>query len=216
MKKVISLILVAVLLATGLFVLTGCDDNKGGNGNSKPANSVEISYTNGKGIIKLWVPKKADGTPKYEFTKEKPAEISVSATFYLVTDTAVFGFSTSGLAYNTGTEYKAKYGETKATFDGYLAVLDDESLSSRAKLSGEERFDLNGRKALRYYNRTGGSGKYEYYGYFYLVGVDDIYPGSRLQMTVNYKTTERPTEVKEFDQETLDIIKSLEIVKVQQ
>ena len=31
MKKIISIVLVVVLLATGLFVLTGCDDNKGGN-----------------------------------------------------------------------------------------------------------------------------------------------------------------------------------------
>ena len=214
MKKIISFILVAILLATGLFVLTGCNDNKGEN--KAPANSVEISYVNGKGKFTLYVPKKEDGTPKYEFTTEKPAEISNSASFYLVTDTAVFGFSTSGLAYNTGKEYKEKYGETKATFDGYLAFLDDTSLQSRAKLSGEERFDLNGRKALRYYNRVGGSGNYEYYGYFYLIGVDDVYPGSRAQMTVNYKTTERPKESKEFDQETLDIINSLKIELNQQ
>ena len=214
MKKIISFILVAILLATGLFVLTGCNDNKGEN--KAPANSVEISYVNGKGKFTLYVPKKEDGTPKYEFTTQKPAEISKSATFYLVTDTAVFGFSTSGLAYNTGKEYKEKYGETKATFDGYLAFLDDTSLQSRAKLSGEERFDLNGRKALRYYNRTGGSGDYEYYGYFYMIGVDDIYPGSEANMTVNYKTTERPKEAKEFDQETLDIIKSLKIELNQQ
>ena len=31
MKKVISIFLVVALLATGLFVLTGCNDNKGGN-----------------------------------------------------------------------------------------------------------------------------------------------------------------------------------------
>ena len=216
MKKVISIILVAILLVTGLFVLTGCDDNGGSNVKTMPANSTEISYVNGKGVFKLWVPKKDDGTPKYEFTKEKPAEISSSATFYLVTDTAVFGFSTSGLAYNTGKEYKEKYGNTVATFDGYLAFLDDTTLQSRAKLAGDERFELNGRKAERHYNRAGGSGDYEYYGYFYLIGVDDIYPGSRVQMTVNYKTTERPKEAKEFDQETLDIINSLRIELVQQ
>ena len=88
--------------------------------------------------------------------------------------------------------------------------MDDETLSSRPQLPGVERFDLNGRKALRYYNRTGGSGVYEYYGYFYMVAVDEIYPGSEFNMTVNYKG-EKPSEVKEFDQETLDIISSLKI-----
>ena len=214
MKKIISLALIAALLITGLVILTGCDDTNG-SGNTKKIDGVEISETFGKGVISLTVPKNADGTAKYTFTKEKPAEISSAATFYLVTDTAVFGFSTSGLAYNTGKEYKEKYGETTATFDGYLAFLDDTSLQSRAKLSGDERLELNGRKAVRYYNRVGGSGDYTYYGYFYLVGVDDVYPGSRLQMTVNYKTTERPKEVKEFDQETLDIISTLKITAVQ-
>ncbi len=60
-------------------------------------------------------------------------------------------------------------------------------------------------------NRDGGAGNYKYYGYFYMIGVDDIYPESRAGMTVNYKTDEKPAEVKEFDEETLSIIKSLKI-----
>ena len=207
MKKILSIVLIIALLISGLFLLTGCG-NEGGNG--KKVDGVEISKTLGKGTVTLSVPKKEDGTAKYEFTTEKPEGISTSSTFYLVTDTAMFGFSTSGLVYNTSKDYKAKYGETTATFDGYLAFMDDESISSRPKLAGIERFEINGRKALRYYNRTGGSGKYEYYGYFYMVGVDDIYPGSHFNMTVNYKG-DRPTESKEFDQETLDIVNSLKI-----
>ena len=204
MKKIVSLVLVIIMLITGLMILTGC--NKGG----KNANTVEITKTLGKGTVTLSVPKKEDGTPKYEFTEIKPEGLSKSGTFYLSTDTANFAFATSGLSYNTAQAYKAKYGETKATFDGYLGYMDDETLSSRPQLPGVERFDLNGRKALRYYNRTGGSGVYEYYGYFYMVGVDDIYPGSEFNMTVNYKG-ERPSEIREFDQETLDIISSLKI-----
>lgn len=42
------------------------------------------------------------------------------------------------------------------------------------------------------------------------MSIDDIYPGSHFNMTVNYKE-DRPSEVKEFDQETLDIINSLKI-----
>ena len=213
MKKLISLSLVIILLFAGLFVLTGCEDG-GNGGNAKPANTVEISYTNGKGVFTLAVPKNEDGTAKYNFTTEKPEGISSAATFYLVTDTAMFGFSTSGLAYHTGKEYKEKYGETTPTFQGYLDFIADESMSSRPKLAGMEQFDLNGRKALRYYNRAGGSGDYEYYGYFYLIGCEDIYPGSRAQMTVNYKVAERPKEAQEFDQETLDIIKTLKITAV--
>ena len=208
MKKIIKVAL-ALLIASSVLFLTGCEKEK-------EDNTTQITYTHGKGIIKLNVPKDDEGNAKYVFTTTKPEGLSTTGTFYLVTDSALFGFSTSGLSYNTGTEYKAKYGETKATFDGYLAFIDDESLSTRPKLAGMERFELNGRKALRYYNRAGGSGKYEYYGYFYMVAVDEIYPGSKLNMTVNYKVDERPTETKEFDEETLAIIKSLKVEPIEQ
>ena len=71
-----------------------------------------------------------------------------------------------------------------------------------------EQFEINGRKALRYYNRVGGSGDYKYWGY---IASDDVYPGSHMNMTVNYKDEEKPSEVKEFDQETLDIINSFKL-----
>ena len=205
MKKNFKLLLTVLLFAGCLFLITGC-------GKEKKDNTVKISYEHGKGVFTVSVPKKEDGTPKYEFTKEKPSELSTSSTFYLVTDTAVFGFSTNGLSYNTAIKYKEKYGDTKASFDGYLEFIDDEELyNKKIYLPGLEQFELNGRKALRYYNRVGGSGSYKYYGYFYLVGVDDIYPGSRASMTVNYKTEDRPSEVQEFDEETLAIINSLTI-----
>ena len=201
MKK-ISLLLMVALIAGCLF-LTGCDGKKD--------NTIEISYTHGKGVFKLNVPKDSEGNPRYEFTKEKPKEISNTATFYLVTDTTVFGFSTSGMTYNTSKDYKAKYRETKATFDEYLKFIEDKDLFNKSYLPGLEQFEINGRKALRYYNRVGGSGSYKYYGYFYFIGVDDIYPGSRASMTVNYRTENKPTEIKEFDEETLAIINSLKI-----
>jgi hypothetical protein len=209
MKKYFKFLLVFVLVA-GLFTVTGCDKT-GGDKKKKEDNTTPISYELGKGTFTVNVPKKEDGTPKYEFTTEKPAEISTSATFYLVTDTSVFGFSTSGLSYNTSTKYKDKYGDTKASFEGYLEFIEDKDLFDKSYLPGLEQFEINGRKALRYYNRVGGSGSYKYYGYFYMIGVDDIYPGSRAGMTVNYKTDEKPAEVKEFDEETLSIIKSLKI-----
>lgn len=210
MKKLISLSLVIMLLVAGLFILTGCESGEGGG--AAKAKTIDISYTLGKGVFTVSVPQNEDGTPKYQFTEEKPEGLSTSATFYLVTDTAMFGFSTSGLSYNTSKDYKEKYGEdTVASFDGYLEFIEDADLFNKSYLPGLEQFEINGRKALRYHNKAGGSGDYEYYGYFYFIGVDDIYPKSRAGMTVNYKVEERPKEAQEFDEETLAIINSLKI-----
>ncbi len=215
MKKALSITLVIVLLAIGLFVLTGCE-NGGEGGGSKPANTVEITRTFGKGKFTLSVPKKEDGTPKYEFTDTKPEKAKGSGTFYLETENSVLSFSTKGWVYNTSKDYKAKYGEdTKATWDGYIEFMNDESISSRPKLSGMEQFEINGRKALRYYSREGGSGDYTYFGYNYMIAVDDVYTGSNGNIGVYYKLDEYPKEAKEFDQETLDIIKSLKITSAE-
>jgi hypothetical protein len=203
MKKLISKALIIMLLITGIFTLSGC--------NSKKEKGVEISYVNGKGTFTLTVPKKEDGTAKYEFTTEKPKGSMKTGTFYLETDSAILAFSTSGLVYNTSKDYKAKYGDTKATFAGYLEFMDDESISSRPRLAGIEKFEINGAQAIRYYSRTGGSGDYVYYGYNYAIAVDEIYPGSKAEIGVYYKTDEKLSEAKEFDQETLDIINSLKI-----
>ena len=212
MKKVSKILLVLVLMVTGLF-LTGCDKNKNNGGKEKKVDTTKITYDLGKGKVTLEVPKDKDGNPKYEFTKDKPEGLSVTKTFYLVTDKSMIGFATSGLSYNTSAKYKEKYGDTKASFAGYLEFIEDKDLFDKSYLPGLEQFKINGRKALRYYNRVGGSGDYKYYGYFYMVGADDIYPGSKFEMVVNYKDEEKPKEAKEFDKETLDIIKSLKITE---
>lgn len=205
MKKLFNIILVLVVVSV-LFV-TGCTSEK-------KDDRVAITYTHGKGIISVKVPKDSEGNPKYQFTKEKPEGMSVYKTFYLETDNAKIGFATSGMSYNTSAKYKEKYGDKKATFDGYLEFIEDKDLFNKSYLPGLEQFTINGRKALRYYNRVGGSGSYKYYGYFYFIGVDDIYPGSKLDIVVNYKdTTNLPTESKEFDEETLNIINSIEVVE---
>lgn len=208
MKKIISSVLVVILLISGLFIMTGCGNEENGNAKDKK-DVVEISRVLGKGKFTISVPKKEDGTAKYEFTDQKPTEAKIGGTFYLVTDTAVFSFGTSGFAYQTAKAFKEKNGEQKGTFDGYLEWMKDPD--STIKLSGMEQFEINGRKALRYYCRTGGSGDYKYHGYNYLIGVDDIYTGSRAEMTVCYKDTNYPSEAKEFDEETLSIINSLKI-----
>lgn len=207
MRKYFKIALVLVVVAS-LFVVTGCDKKNGGKAKKDVA---KINYTLGKGTITFDVPKDKEGNPKYEFTTEKPEGITFTKTVYLVTDKAVIGFGTSGLSYHTSVKYKEKYGEVKPSWKGYLEFIEDKDLFDKSYLPGLEQFKINGRSALRYYNRVGGSGSYKYYGYFYMVGVDDIYPGSKFDMTVNYKDEEKPTEAKEFDKETLEIIKSLKI-----
>ena len=206
MKKLISLSLVIMLAVAGLFILTGCEKTEGGE--EAKAKGVEIAQVQGKGTISIVVPEKEDGTAKYEFTTDKPEGVKGSGTFYLDTDTAVLSFGTYGLVYNTAVKYKEKYGEQSATFDGYIAWANDKD--SGINMAGWEELEINGRKAVRYYSRTGGSGDYVYHGYIYVVGVDDIYTGSDLQIGVYYKGDE-VKESKEFDQEVLDIINSLKV-----
>ena len=209
MKKTLSIVALLVVLLASMLLLTGCGDKKDSKESKKKDNVVTISYENGKGTFTVEVPKDEEGNPKYEFTKEKP-EGAASATFYIETDKAYFSFATSGLVYNTAQKYKEKYGDVKATFDGYLDWIHDED--SGIKLGGMEELTINGRKAIRYYNRTGGSGDYVYYGYNYRIAGDDFYPGSGIDLVVKYKTDEELKEAKEFDQETLDIINSLKVV----
>ena len=203
MKQGFKLLLVMVMVL-GVFTLTGC-------GSKKEDNTVEISYKHGKGVFTLSVPKDEKGKAKYEFTTEKPKGISTSSSFYLVTDGALFGFSTDSWTYQTSQKYKDKYGEKTPTFDGYLEFIEDKDLFNKSYLPGLDQLEINGRKALRYYNRAGGSGDYDYYGYFYMIETDDVYPKSRAKMTVNYTSETLPKEIVEFDQETLDIISSLKI-----
>jgi len=206
MKKLFNVLL--VLIFVSILFVTGCEEKKDDN-------TVKISYAYGKATYSVSVPKDKDGNPKYEFTTEKPKGISVAKSFYLVTDKSMIGIATTGMSYNTSAKYKEKYGDKKATFDGYLEFIEDKDLFNKSYLPGLEQFEINGRKALRYYNRVGGSGSYKYYGYFYFVAVDDIYNGSKVDIVVNHKDIENlPTEPTEIDEETLNIINSLEIQEI--
>ena len=209
MKKATSILLIAVLLITGVFVLTGCGNGEG-DGNKKKTNTVEISQVLGAGTVTVSVPKNDDGTPKYQFTKDKPKEVKGSGTFYLETDNVAMSFGTHGLVYNTATYFKNKHGEQPASFEGYLEWMKDPD--STIKLYGMETFNFNGRDALRHYAREGGSGDYKYYGYNYMFSLDDINPKMRLEVVAYYKGLEElPKEAKEFDEETLKVIKSLKL-----
>ena len=155
------------------------------------------------------VPKKEDGSAKYEFTAEKPANAKISGAFYLVTDKAVITFASSRMVYQTGVAYKAKYGEKDATFDGYLEWVDDKD--SGIKLSGMEKLEINGRKAIKYQNREGSGSSYKYYGFQYRVAADDVTPGNCVDISVRYGETEGESESIPVDEETQAIIDSFKI-----
>lgn len=212
MKKLLSIALVAIMLVSGLFVFSGCGNNEGENGNEKKdENKIEISAEHGKGTFKVLVPKNEDGSPKYEFTKEKPetAPKFANGTYYIETEKAVISLSTMGLAYNTSKDYKAKYGETKATFQGYIDFMNDET-STIPK--ADEVTEINGKKAVKRASRQGGSGKYTYFGFYYMIEADEIYPGSYVNLGVFYKDGVERTEAEPIDDETQAIINSLTVV----
>ncbi|MBR2745033.1 MAG: hypothetical protein IKE01_07070 [Clostridia bacterium] len=208
MKKIISLLSVMTLLMVSLFALTGCEGNGGDSGkDAKKANTIETSEVFGKGKITVLVPKKEDETPKYAFSKEKPEDCKFKGSFYLETEKAVLVFTTSGLAYNTSKDYKEKFGDVKATFDGYLQWMDDPS--STIPKNNTEKLEINGRKAVKRESKEGSSGNYKYYGFNYMIAVDDIYPGSYMGMGVYYKGNEEHKSADAIDSETQAIIDSL-------
>jgi hypothetical protein len=206
MKKILNLGLKTMLLCSLLFIMTGCKDNSEGK---MSFDGVETTYTYGKAVYTMSVPKNDEGEAKYTFTDELSDDLDYDGSFYLETDNVIFTFDSESLAYNTSSIYKEKYGDKEATFDGYLEWIKDKD--SNINLNGLEELNINDRKAIRYYISAGSSDDYTYYGYRYLVSLDNIINGSNLEMNVYYKSDEKLKSPKELDQETLDIISSLKI-----
>lgn len=210
MKKLLSVMAIIAMLTGSLFAFSGCgnkDNEK--NGNGAKADTTEVSYAYGKAKYTVAVPKKEDGSAKYEFAKEKPDGVKYLSTFYLATDTADFSIGSAGLVYNTSKTYKEKYGETKATFQGYLDFMED-PISTIPK-ENMKILEINGRKAVKRQIKSGSSGNYKYYGYNYMVEVDDIMPGSYVEIMVSYKNPDGESEAKPLDSEAQDILNSLKI-----
>lgn len=211
MKKLLSLAAIMILIIGSMFALTGCGSKEEKKDEVKNANTTEVSYVSGKLKYTVSVPKKDDGSAKYEFTTEKPEVKNAKGSFFIETENAVIGFSTSGLVYTTSTYYKDKYGaDQKATFDGFMNWVNDPASKITAK--DYTQVEVNGRKAYRLDLREGSSGNYKYKGYNYMVAADDVLPGSYIQINVNFKGDEELTSQKELDSETQDIINSLVVV----
>ena len=206
MKKLLSLISIIAILASSTFILSGCGDKK--KEDAKNANTTEISTEFFKGTLTMSVPKKDDGSAKYEFTKDKPEGTNkyANANLYLETDKAIITIASKGLAYNTGKDYKAKYGDVKATFQGYLDFMNDPS--STIPKNGTEVLEVNGRKAVKRESKEGSSGNYKYYGYYYMIEADDVMPGSYVELGVFYKGDEEHKSADPIDEETQAIINS--------
>lgn len=155
------------------------------------------------------VPKNDAGEAKYAFTTEEPDGAIYEGAFYLDTDNAIIIFNFEGLSYNTSIDYIDKYGEKEATFDGYVEWVKD--ADSGISMEGMEELDINDRGAIRSCIAAGSGGDYTYFGYRYIVSLDDVMAGSDLEMCVCYKTEDGLAAAEELDQETLDIINSLTI-----
>ena len=164
-----------------------------------------------KTIIKFNVPANEDGTAKYIFTTNKPDNANITGSVYLVTDNNTIILSTENWTYHTSLKYKEKNGTKEPSYKDYIEWMNDED--STIKLTGLENIKINNREAIRYYNREGSSNNYKYYGYNYIISLDDINKKQRLNMTVNYNDEELPTEIKELNKETLSIINSLNITE---
>ena len=112
--------------------------------------------------------------------------------------------------YNKLSEYyKEKFGEQKATFEKYIEWANNPESTINSK--DMTVMEINGNMAVRRYIREGGSGNYKYYGYSYMIGVDEVYPGSYLSMCVYYKGDEELTSPKDIDSDTQDVINTLKI-----
>ena len=201
----IKRLFIILLVFIGVMFLTGCETKE----KEKKEETTKILYTLSNTTIELSVPINEDGEEKYSFTKEKPEYATNSGAIYLVTDKSIFTFSEEGWTYQTSQKYKEKNGTKEGSYDEYRKWIEDKD--STIKLSGMEDIEINGRKAIRYYNQSGSSSNYKYHGYFYILSLDDIYNKSRLNMTVNYNKEEAPSKIEEFDKETLNIINSLKV-----
>ena len=89
MKKLLSVMAIIAMLVGSLFSFSGCG-NKDNEKNGAKVDTTEVSYAYGKAKYTVAVPKKEDGSAKYEFVKEKPDGVKYVSSFYLETDTAGF------------------------------------------------------------------------------------------------------------------------------
>ena len=211
MKKLIIAILALSLLFT--FAACGGGDNGGGdNGGGAAAKEVtEISHSIvwDKGTITMKVEKNEDDTPKYDFSEDAPENIIDSDySFFLDTDIAEFGFTAERWVYNTATDYKAKYGEVPASFDGYLDWLENDAPSYTA--DDAEVLNVGDRGAVRFPCINGSPSDYEFYGYRYMIAADDIAEGNYVEVLVVYPDgASEKNDTPELDAEVLEMIESI-------
>ena len=180
MKKVLSLILVMVLLVSGMFVLTGCDNN------SEIKNGKELTYEYNMFNAMVTVPQDSN----YEFTKEKPEnKIYFDGVFYLVGDKI-------NIAFKNDSFYGYK-DNSSTTFKEFVKYLQSEDYTGTRKPT--ETIKIGGKDAVRFEYKSGG----KLYGYEYFIEADDIVEKGMIKIIVttsdfsseNVDTTFTDTEV---------------------
>ena len=221
MKRTLTVLLVAVLLIAGLFVLTACgngETNGEGGGNSK-IKTVEISHKTSMYEIKTSVPVKTgdDGqeVPAYEFVEDVPEAVKdffYGGGTFLVGDKVVAGVETESYTYQTGRDYKEKYGEVTPSFESFKEFVYSEGSSSTLKQS--ELVKIGDREAMKAEVRVG-SGSGDLYGYRYVINIDDVYPRGYMEITFLRPDGEKEGVEETFaDAEVQTIINSIVISAV--
>ena len=183
MKKIL-------LLFIFLLLITGCKDKE---------STKNISYDMRKFVITLSIPKDSN----YIFSNIKPDDSKDRGEVYLETDNSILVFSYETWVYHVKVSYRTKYGSKEPSLDDYINWCDDKE--SDINLDGKEVIKINDRKILKYNYLEND----RYYGYNYIISLDNIHPQGYLLLKVLYKNKDGYDEIKELDKETKEIINTL-------
>ena len=205
-KNLIIGIIVAVIVVATVIAIVVMPKGKADNASK---NMVDTSYELGKAKLTIKTPKNEDGSPKFNFTTEKPEDASVSGDVYLRTDKAVFVFENESYVYQTATKYKEKYGVQEPSFEDFIKWSEDKD--SGVAMKNKELTEINGRKVQKDKFAEGSSSNLNYYGYTYRFSLDDISKKNYIYMTVMLADEKYESSPVTFDDETTAMINSITI-----
>jgi hypothetical protein len=186
MKKTLLTLGLVLTLVFTMFALTGCEM---GGGEKEPEGrpTKEISYEGGLYVLKVTVPceknENDEEVPVYEFEKEIPeaATAGIGTGEGLVGDKIVMTYETESYVYHTATSFKEAHGDVTPSFEGFKEYVDSDEYTGT--IDSYEMVKFGDRDAMRYEQRVG-SGKGDFYGYCYMVNIDDLYPKGRLNLVI--------------------------------
>ena len=179
MEKIISIALVIVLLASSLFILTGCGNNgeeqktdvKVEEKVEEKAEGKTITYDYSGTNVSVMVPEEST----YEWTEDKPENsIYFKGTFYLVGEEEPVVMSITSDKY---------FGDNVTNFDEWVAYLKTDSYTGT--ITKFEEVTLNGRKALKTEIKYGSTSDPDtLYGYRYYIDGGETDPGLFYEVSI--------------------------------